>query len=259
MSYRVWAFPLLLALSACSASKTPTAASAAYLSAQAAPIASPTPSPSPSSSITVLSTGDGDTLRVQQESKSITIRLSCIDAPEASQPQGQAATDRLRELLPRDTPVTLRIVDTDRYGRTVAEVYRDGQSINLQLVAEGQAVIYPEYFDNCAATRDQYLTAESNARAQRLAFWSEGNPTLPWKWRKGVRSSLPAAPPQAITPPNSSIAPVADLPTCATNGGDCDCKDFTTQQQAHQVLAAFPGDPHRLDSDRDGIPCESLP
>jgi micrococcal nuclease len=265
MSSRIWSVPLLLALSACSATQTPipSSSSAAYLSARTVSTPSPTPSPSPA--VTVLSTGDGDTLRVQQDNKAITVRLSCIDAPEANQPQGQAATDRLRELLPRDTPVTLRIVDTDRYGRTVAEVYRDGQSINLQLVAEGQAVVYPEYFDNCAATREQYLTAESNARAQRLAFWSEENPTLPWEWRRGVGEASPLenrSSPAAVSPiPTAfpTIAPAAALPACANNGGDCDCKDFTTQQQARQVLAAFPGDPHRLDGDRDGIPCESLP
>jgi micrococcal nuclease len=123
------------------------------------------------------------------------------------------------------------------------------------LVTEGQAIIYPQYFAPCTATREQYLTAESNARAQRLAFWSEENPIFPWEWRRADRS--PVAPAEPI--PSTTIAPSSALPACATNGGDCDCKDFSTQQQARQVLAAAPGDPHRLDGDRDGIPCESLP
>lgn len=73
----------------------------------------------------IVSTGDGDTLRVRTggASQPITIRLACIDAPESDQPGGQAAAARLAQLLPRDAAVNLRAVDTDRYGRTVAEVY----------------------------------------------------------------------------------------------------------------------------------------
>ncbi|WP_176392085.1 excalibur calcium-binding domain-containing protein [Marininema halotolerans] len=38
---------------------------------------------------------------------------------------------------------------------------------------------------------------------------------------------------------------------------DKDCSDFTNQKEAKKYL--LPGDPHRLDPDRDGKPCESLP
>jgi hypothetical protein len=40
---------------------------------------------------------------------------------------------------------------------------------------------------------------------------------------------------------------------------DLDCADFATHEEAQAVLAADPGDPHRLDGDHDGIACESLP
>jgi endonuclease YncB( thermonuclease family) len=33
--------------------------------------------------------------------------------------------------------VELQVVDTDRYGRTVAKVYRDGLDINREMVREG--------------------------------------------------------------------------------------------------------------------------
>lgn len=39
--------------------------------------------------------------------------------------------------------------------------------------------------------------------------------------------------------------------------GDLDCADFATQEEAQENL--FPGDPHRLDGDGDGIACEELP
>lgn len=40
-------------------------------------------------------------------------------------------------------------------------------------------------------------------------------------------------------------------------GGDLDCADFATQEEAQENL--LPGDPHRLDGDGDGVACEDLP
>ncbi|MCY7390569.1 MAG: thermonuclease family protein [Leptolyngbyaceae cyanobacterium CAN_BIN12] len=81
------------------------------------------------SQVVVLSVGDGDTLKVQNNSTKVTIRLACVDAPERAQaPWGQAASARLKQLLPVGQVVRLREVDRDRYGRTVAEVYVNRQS-----------------------------------------------------------------------------------------------------------------------------------
>jgi hypothetical protein len=41
--------------------------------------------------------------------------------------------------------------------------------------------------------------------------------------------------------------------------GDYNCADFVTRAQAKAVLDRDPGDPHYLDGDGDGIPCEDLP
>lgn len=40
---------------------------------------------------------------------------------------------------------------------------------------------------------------------------------------------------------------------------DVDCPSFEFQEDAQAVLDATPGDPNNLDSDHDGIACESLP
>ncbi len=110
------------------------------------------------SQVIVLSVGDGDTLEVQDGSTNMTVRLACVDAPERAQaPWGQAASARLKQLLPIGQVVQLREVDRDRYGRTVAEVSVNGRSINLQMVQEGMAVIYPKYFYNCTATQAAIL------------------------------------------------------------------------------------------------------
>jgi uncharacterized protein DUF1524/excalibur calcium-binding domain-containing protein len=41
--------------------------------------------------------------------------------------------------------------------------------------------------------------------------------------------------------------------------GDYNCADFETRAQAKAVLERDPSDPHYLDGDGDGIPCEDLP
>lgn len=38
-----------------------------------------------------------------------------------------------------------------------------------------------------------------------------------------------------------------------------DCEDFQFQEDAQAVLDQDPSDPHNLDSDDDGVACESLP
>ena len=43
-----------------------------------------------------------------------------------------------------------------------------------------------------------------------------------------------------------------------TGGGDVDCANFATQQEAQAELARDPTDPHNLDADDDGVACEDL-
>lgn len=48
--------------------------------------------------------------------------------------------------------------------------------------------------------------------------------------------------------------------TAQEPGGDLDCEDFATQQQAQAVYDQNPADPNNLDADDDGLACEdSLP
>jgi hypothetical protein len=42
-------------------------------------------------------------------------------------------------------------------------------------------------------------------------------------------------------------------------GNRYNCSDFKSQADAQAVLRADPSDPNRLDTDRDGIACESNP
>jgi len=57
----------------------------------------PAPAAAQSRSGTVVSIGDGDTLRIRQGQRTISVRLTSIDAPEMAQlPHGQRAREVLR-------------------------------------------------------------------------------------------------------------------------------------------------------------------
>ena len=143
---------------------------------------------------TVVSIGDGDTLRVNDNGQRLTIRLACIDAPETAQGSlGAEARQTLQALLPIGTTVELRTQTIDRYRRTVAEVYRGGQSINLAMVSRGQAYAYRQYLGSC--DQSAYLGAEANAEQNRLGVWAiPGGSERPWDWRQQRRQGAGSLP-----------------------------------------------------------------
>ena len=104
--------------------------------------------------ITISSCYDGDTCRTTAGER---IRLACIDTPElrgsrAEPAAALAARDHLRSLL-RDRKVTVRRITTDRYGRTVGELYANGMNVQQAMVRSGHAEIYWRYANQCAWTR----------------------------------------------------------------------------------------------------------
>lgn len=62
--------------------------------------------------------------------------------------------------------VTLRTQTTDKYGRTVAEMFRNGQNVILAMVNSGQAFAYRKYLAACDGSA--YLAAEAAAQRQRV-------------------------------------------------------------------------------------------
>ena len=130
----------------------------------------------------VVSIGDGDTIRVRHGAKVETIRLACIDAPEMAQvPYGDQARRYLQTRLRLEREVTIHPLNTDRYGRTVAEVIGD-INLNLALVEDGLAFVYPKYLGQCDATA--YLNAEYRASRHRFGIWRvPGGIERPWQFR----------------------------------------------------------------------------
>jgi micrococcal nuclease len=70
----------------------------------------------------------------------------------------------------------------------------------------------------------------------------------------------PSSPPPASTPSSPAPAPSASQYTCSTN--TYNCSDFSTHAEAQAVFDMCGGvghDIHKLDSNKDGEACESLP
>lgn len=105
-------------------------------------------------SVLITSCYDGDTCTTSAGEK---IRLACINTPElrgkrAEPVPGITARNYLRSLVENQT-VGIRRIATDRYGRTVAELFVDGSNVQQQLVASGHAEIYWKYAYQCGWTR----------------------------------------------------------------------------------------------------------
>ena len=104
--------------------------------------------------VTIKSCYDGDTCSTTTGEK---IRLACIDTPElkgknARPAPAMAAKYHLNGMLMGQT-VGIRRITTDRYDRTVAELFIDGANVQQAMVASGHAAIFWKYASQCPWTR----------------------------------------------------------------------------------------------------------
>ena len=136
---------------------------------------------------------DGDSLRPKDNSHDI--RLQGIDAPELGQTCrtangksykcGRRARNHLKTLIAgRD--VTCRVMDVDRYQRSIAICHAGDTELNRQMVADGWAVAYrlPAYAD-----------AEDSAKRARKGIW-QGAFESPGDWRSLHRSATDGSRPE---------------------------------------------------------------
>lgn len=190
----------------------------------------------------VVGVTDGDTLTLLTPDKQqVRVRLAEIDAPESGQPYGTKAKLVLSELA-FGKNVQARVMDTDRYGRTVARVHEGVLDINAELVRRGAAWAYRKYL-----TDTTLLAVEAEAKTAQRGLWAlpETERVAPWQWRH---------PSSATRPPNSVLA-------MKENGGFAcgakrTCGQMSSCAEARHYLEVC--GLNRLDGDRDGIPCESM-
>lgn len=125
---------------------------------------------------------DGDSFLVRPaRGRDVDVRLQDIDAPEKTQPYGNAARAALVALI-GGRSVFVDVIETDRYGRKVVRVYREPDRLDVieALVREGHVWVYRR------TVHDRSLIGlEEAARAQRRGLWAlpatERMP--PWRYR----------------------------------------------------------------------------
>lgn len=197
----------------------------------------------------VVGVTDGDTINCLTNDKTqIKVRLNQIDAPEKNQAFGTAAKQALSGYVFGKT-VGLKTNGTDKYGRTIAEVFVGDQNINKAMVADGYAWAYREYMSD-----NEYADLESNARSGTKGLWSEPDPIYPSDFRRGKRGE------QSAPVQTQSIAKQVEQKAVADSGGTCGskryCKEMATCAEARHYLNVC--GVSRLDRDNDGVPCESI-
>jgi len=120
---------------------------------------------------------DGDTITCLDEAgQQQKVRLAGIDAPESSQDHGRASRDALAGLV---FGRTVEVVDggRDANGTWLGRLFVDGQDVNRQMVATGNAWADPAAVDPALAA------AQTDAQTNRLGLWAQPNPTAPWTER----------------------------------------------------------------------------
>ncbi|MBE0506682.1 MAG: thermonuclease family protein [Marinospirillum sp.] len=127
---------------------------------------------------------DGDTVTGFCNGRETRIRLYCIDAPETSQGEwGKASGAYLESMM--DHRFKLIIHDTDRYGRSIGEIFNsDGRNLNVEMAGSGAAVVYQQYCND-----SHYYDAEDFAKQNGFGVWTATDPLIqaPWDYRRQQR------------------------------------------------------------------------
>lgn len=139
---------------------------------------------------TVSKVYDGDTLHViDGDGAKHKIRMAYIDAPEMKQAYGTRSRDNLRAAA-EGRKVSVRVFDTDRYQREVAQVSVGKTDLNLMQVQDGAAWHYESYAKKQQDKADfaDYADAQIQAERERKGLWKAKNPQAPWAYRRAGRN-----------------------------------------------------------------------
>jgi micrococcal nuclease len=175
---------------------------------------------------------DGDTIKVNGES----IRFALISAPELGKSGGIEARDYIEQICPVGSKV---IVDEDdgqingSHGRTIAEIYCKGISLNESILKEKLAKIYTEF---CSVSE---FSNESWAQEDCATI------------NQATSQQIPKETPKSTDDPNDCEISYPDF-CIHPSPTDLDCKDVLP----YKKFTVRPPDPYEFDRDHDGIGCE---
>ena len=201
----------------------------------------------------VVKVTDGDSITVLDSNEfQHKIRLSGVDAPEKGQPYSKAATKYLSSLI-RSKSVCVDWHKRDNYFRLVGVVRYQGQDINLLMVESGFAWHYKKYKkEQSPSNQVIYANAETNSRLSVIGLWQEPDPIKPSEWRAGKRKEKFVKATKKSTNTGNNYDSFSTF--------SCGAKRFCKQMQscAEACFYLTQCGYTRLDSDKDGIPCETF-
>jgi len=169
--------------------------------------------------VKVVGIADGDMITVVRDGREqVKMRLYGIDAPESGQSFGKASKRNLSSMV-HGRSVQVEVMDTDRYGRTVALIFMDGEDVNAAQLRSGHAWLYRQY---CKIwVYGQWAGLETEARSKGAGLWADKKPTPPWQWRRHEKGASDVVG-REISPQSCSAAVLkAIMPGNAI--GDCHC------------------------------------
>lgn len=141
--------------------------------------------PLPEATILKMVDGDSGQARLMSSGKTVNIRLYGIDAPERGQAFSQKAKAFSENLL-NGQRVQLDVIETDRFGRQIVNLYlSDGSLANHRIVAAG----FAWWFRSFAPDNGDLSSLEAHARAAKLGLWQDKAPLPPWEYRQKKRQN----------------------------------------------------------------------
>ncbi|MFC1613335.1 thermonuclease family protein [Patescibacteria group bacterium] len=213
----------------------------------------------------VIKVVDGDTIAVDIGGASETLRLIGINTPETKDPRkpvecfGIEASRKAEELLAGQI-VELEKDETqderDKYGRLLRYVKRkDGLFYNLEIIKQGYAYEYT--YNIPYKYQKEFKEAENYARANKLGLWADGACGM-----ENIDDNIIVPDSTTTQSANPESVPQVSANECECSYNKYNCGDFKTHDEAQELYDCCGGasnDIHKLDSDGDGEPCESLP
>ncbi|TWT04826.1 thermonuclease family protein [Planomicrobium sp. CPCC 101079] len=132
--------------------------------------------------VEVTSVIDGDTIKIMFQGKEETVRYLLVDTPETNhptlgeQPLGKDATQENKRIIESgDVSIEFDVGDRfDDYGRLLAYIYVDGESVQEQMLKSGLARVAYVYPPNTRYV-DEFEEAEQQARDAGTGIWEFEN------------------------------------------------------------------------------------
>ena len=128
--------------------------------------------------VEVVSVIDGDTIKIEYDGKEETVRYLLIDTPETNhprlgeQPLGSEATAENKRIIESgDVTIEFDVGGRfDDYGRMLAYIYVDGESVQEQLLESGYARVAYVFPPNTRYV-DEFEEAEQVAKEAGIGIW----------------------------------------------------------------------------------------